>query len=558
MVQVPIKDERSVSPPARSVRLTRRQLAKQEEDLANAQMKESVVSDSTPEIRVDEPAKDEVDAELVAEVEVQPTPIRTIEEPKTLVSEKLTEEPMPTSPIEQLSVRSPSRSPTKSTLRLEESIDAIDALEEAIEEVGKALPSLDSPTSPKKPRKKTAAKAKMPAKPNTAGKIVAAKQVNTNSTVRKAPVPRAPVSLKESKPRPTKASLARASNVRHSISTRITSEERRKSFKAQADAKKTRHPGLASEQVEAARGKGKDICDLDKVPGEPTDYLASRRRPISLSFPTPPPPPKSKKAPTKSTFTLPGEAVAAKLKAQREERLKRDEKARKAKEEEKNGKEEKDVVEEKKDEVIVAVKEMKKPLVRATKAPVVRTTAASRARESLMRGELPSERTSAIGVADGAAAKRASIISTGANTAAPLRPKPAPNSSKSRTASNTTSNSLTRESSASTTADKAAGERKAAPASKPLTGKAIFKRDKVEKEDLERKRKEKEEAARKARAEAAERGRVASREWAERMKRKMEAKKVKEAPPAAEGEGAKSDEKTMAEVATVEMRTAEV
>ena len=52
-------------------------------------------------------------------------------------------------------------------------------------------------------------------------------------------------------------------------------------------------------------------------------------------------------------------------------------------------------------------------------------------------------------------------------------------------------------------------------------GKQVFNRDKVEKDNAERERREKEEAAKKARAEAAERGRIASREWAERQRKKL-------------------------------------
>lgn len=51
-------------------------------------------------------------------------------------------------------------------------------------------------------------------------------------------------------------------------------------------------------------------------------------------------------------------------------------------------------------------------------------------------------------------------------------------------------------------------------------GKQVFNRGKMEKETIERERKEKEDAAKKARAEAAERGRIASREWAERQRKK--------------------------------------
>ena len=56
---------------------------------------------------------------------------------------------------------------------------------------------------------------------------------------------------------------------------------------------------------------------------------------------------------------------------------------------------------------------------------------------------------------------------------------------------------------------------------KKLKGREVFNRDRMEKEARERERKEKEEAAKRARAEAAERGRIASREWAERQRKKM-------------------------------------
>jgi hypothetical protein len=67
-------------------------------------------------------------------------------------------------------------------------------------------------------------------------------------------------------------------------------------------------------------------------------------------------------------------------------------------------------------------------------------------------------------------------------------------------------------------------------------GKEIVGRDKVQKAEMERVRREKEEAAKKARAEAAERGRIASREWAEKQKKRM----------AAATEAAKKDQTALA------------
>jgi hypothetical protein len=54
-----------------------------------------------------------------------------------------------------------------------------------------------------------------------------------------------------------------------------------------------------------------------------------------------------------------------------------------------------------------------------------------------------------------------------------------------------------------------------------IKGKEVFNRDRMEKENKDRERKDKEEAAKQARAQAAERGRIASREWAEKQRKKM-------------------------------------
>jgi hypothetical protein len=55
----------------------------------------------------------------------------------------------------------------------------------------------------------------------------------------------------------------------------------------------------------------------------PANIPHSKPRPMSISFPTPAPPSKSTKAATQATFSLPGEAIAAKLKADKEARLQR-------------------------------------------------------------------------------------------------------------------------------------------------------------------------------------------------------------------------------------------
>lgn len=271
----------------------------------------------------------------------------------------------------------------------------------------------------------------------------------------------------------------------------------------------------------------------------PTVIPHSKPRPVSLSFPTPPAPPKSTKAPTKSTFQLPGEAIAAKLKAAREERKKKEEedvekrRAFKARPAPKikdapsvarsatSGDSKKKEAEEAEKRRVFKARPAPKP--KAGPA-VVRQTASSRARESLMLGKQPSgadtttsngiktvsrpstatkcvpnapeaiaEGTDRAGVPGITVAKRVSIV--------------APNTSRVRNSSVTTAS-------------------QGAP-SGTKKGKEVFQRAVNDKEALEKQKREKEEAARKARADAAERGRIASREWAEKMKLKtLKAKEV--------------------------------
>ncbi|KAI7278690.1 hypothetical protein KC345_g5833 [Hortaea werneckii] len=277
----------------------------------------------------------------------------------------------------------------------------------------------------------------------------------------------------------------------------------------------------------------------------------SKPRPVNLSFPTPPPPPKSKKAPTTSTFQLPGEAVAAKLKAAREERMKK----------------EADQPEDKKPSTFKA-----RPAPALRKTPsVVRQTNATKARESMVNPKPSASAASSAGL------KRAITVSMGsASTNRPKatlpprpttkpedktlkvakRPTPTPTAAAGPTPSSSRPSSLTtRTSSASrpsistrpgpaptsTTSTSLSTSSSAPPAPAGPTarmssaasagaqqhrilskgtakGKEIFHRALLAKEAAGKEKREKEEAARRAREVAAERGRVASREWAEKQR----------------------------------------
>lgn len=504
IVQVPMLDERPISPPSRAVRMTRRQLAKAEEERSKLQGRALRSKKSVEAQAEEQPEPQEHAAESEEIPQQQEDPIATPEvtltadlgEPKTLSSEKQIEEDSSIS-------RSPSRSPAKTPMRLEESIEAIDALEEAIEEVGKAIPGFHSLESDEKfPRKKPSDRR---AKPNTRSTATKTKPLYNKPSTKSSKVSRNPNSPKSLKERPHTA----AESKPHPGPTRPS------------------HSRSAS--VRTVSSKGTDAKSKTSA-SEVTDYLASKRRPISVSFPTPPPPTKSSKPPTKPTFQLPGEAIAAKLKAQREERQKR--------EEEKAAK--------KRD-----FKARPAP-ARKTVTPVaVKHTAASKARESLMHGgniELSEKENKTAGpgatvpplrrarsISTTMSGKRRSTIIATSKRVSSLLNRPAstlpgsgsnernaPTANHERppftTSTSTTSNASKRLSIAAAAQVIKSTVTPADVVTQRIKAREIFNRDKVEKEERERQRREKEEAAKKARAEAAERGRIASREWAERQK----------------------------------------
>ncbi|KAK8210328.1 hypothetical protein M8818_003496 [Zalaria obscura] len=282
----------------------------------------------------------------------------------------------------------------------------------------------------------------------------------------------------------------------------------------------------------------------------------SKPRPVGMKFPTPPPPAKSSKPPTKSTFMLPGEAVAAKLKAAKEAREKKD------------------------------AEEDERKVFKARPAPKfapvdgqVRQTKGSQLRQSLMVGKeegatvglgglkrANSVRESIMGRASGVTAerKRMSVASkplpgptiaplpkpeTKTASTTPPAPKPAVGGDlkvKKRPSEATTTKQPERarlsslnSNRPSTTATKPASTQGRLSSINTLTtasaripssgrtasgsnkGKEVFNRAALEKQAEEKAKREKEEAAKKARAEAAERSRQLSRQWAEERKKKV-------------------------------------
>ena len=445
-------------------------------------------------------------------------------EPKVLASEKpIDEEVTPTNnltPSRTMS-RSSTRSPSRTPMRLEESIGAIDALEEALEDVGRSLPSFDQLADEKSPRKakftRTATPSRAPRKP----------------------VERPPVAPKLSQKPSLAPRSAKATGLSRASSVRAPPKERSGS-------------------------------------GEVTDYLASKRRPISMTFSAPPPPAKSNKAPTTSNFKLPGEIKAAELKARKEERLKRMAESGPAKTrpismpppprslkpptksdfvlpgelkaaELKARKEERlkrlaegEATTSRQVNVPPPPKSTKPPTIPNFQLPGEKLAAEQKARkeERLQREAEEAEAAKKLAFKARPAPKRNSLImpvrqtatsqarlaikDNGSGQTVPSLQRPASvveNKRRSIVQARSTSTS------SSTRNSVVLGPAKIAPvdaATLKAKGREVFNRDKLEKEARDNERREKEEAAKKARAEAAERGRIASREWARKQMEKKE------------------------------------
>ncbi|MBE7180840.1 MAG: hypothetical protein INR71_06465, partial [Terriglobus roseus] len=233
-------------------------------------------------------------------------------------------------------------SPSVQVLDWDDPIESLDAMEDALEQVNKLMPKID-PTSPEK------------AKTTSSSVSVATKGTTTGATRASSATAKMTEAFKARK------AAALGSTLAASKKPAVAPAGKSTAARPIAQSKHVRATSTILPKKDSAKQR-EGSAESSTAPNV-TDYLASRRRPVSMHFPTPPPPAKSSKAPTRPTFALPGEAVAAKLKAAREERLKREE------------------------EEAQRRREFKARPVRNSMGPVaVKTTASSRARESLMHG----------------------------------------------------------------------------------------------------------------------------------------------------------------------------
>ena len=397
----------------------------------------------------------------------------------------------------QLSKES-SITPPKSTKRTEDSIEDMDTITAAIEELGEALPCLDSFNSPIKLNKSDK-------------EAAAASQFKVSKT------PHGRLSITKRADSTTKDKNVHRTAVQ---SARHTSA-RRSNHGAQASNNSMKHPRSSTSNV-AERNRS-SISSSSKT----VDYLASKRPSINLKFPTPPPAPKNVKPRIVSDFRLPSDELAAKYRAQREERLRKEqeeEAARRA----------------------FKARPIPKSVSASGNATTVgpRPTAATKARENLMleakadiapiiEDENQPQTKRKNGVVETTPStkslekRRSMIIASAQHEKRAIRRTSIIMPLQTQTASKRNSIGAANSSSTSGSNTKAAGGAIPDAATLRAKGREVFNRDRLAMEEMERERRAKEEAARKARAEAAERGRQTSREWAEKQKQKMLEAKIK-------------------------------
>ncbi|KAK5107892.1 hypothetical protein LTR62_000551 [Meristemomyces frigidus] len=373
-----------------------------------------------------------------------------------------------------------------------DAITAMDALEDALEKVSLEVPMAKrTPVKPKTRkvvpvvRTTKASEARMSlAQTEKSGNALATSMIGGHNSTRQSVVGAQPTARN-----PASSMLGRSNSVRQSTAT-IQAASRRVLSGGSKPVKNTAEPREKQDTV---------------IPH-------SKPRPMSLAFPTPPPPPKSKKAPTTSAFQLPGEAVAAKLKAAREERAKRDGPAEGEKK--------------------PAFKARPVPAGLKT-APSIRQTTSSKFRDSGVNGS-----------ANAGLHKRVTSVVTSALSTKPRTPTtnstipsgPLTVAKRERASTATAPRPQPRSSLRTSTIGVAPvlGQRVPSGTGKGTDkGKEVFRRTALAKEAADKEKREKEGAAKRARVAASERGRQLSREWAERQK----GKKVGGAGVAQDGSG---------------------
>ncbi|KAI1944734.1 hypothetical protein LOZ57_004747 [Ophidiomyces ophidiicola] len=398
---------------------------------------------------------------------------------------------------------------TKMT-EIKDPLEAIDALEDALEEVREALPMRfdspggeDSPITSPRPRHENAPLSPPQSLAERNTNLAASKKVSASVTSQRS---------NGSKPRLYPMAPRPAFNAR-----------------VPPNSKQGQRPIVRPNQTLASRTSitGKSTEPRPSTPKAAGTKSQKENRLSTASLSTSRPafiPAKSTKPLTRSTFELPGEAISRRMRAQREERLKKEEEEREQR------------------------KLFKASKIRYSHIPAeVRETFTSRSRASRGGTESPLKvpsRTTSIARAPVPRSSLSSSVRTASIDGMSLthsasdehlgrRASFAPGDTRhSSVSSGPTARSVNNAASGAGINEGKARHSTVTSKTPSMTdtplpklrGKAVLGRDRQLVEDREHGRRQKEEATRRARAEAAERGRLASREWAEKEKQKVKAR----------------------------------
>ncbi|EEY17288.1 predicted protein [Verticillium alfalfae VaMs.102] len=406
------------------------------------------------------------------------------------------------------SVLTPTRSASLASSygRIEDSVEALDKLEDELEELDAAT-RVDHFVSPKKNKRRSLM---------TMGEAprIDRVELKRSSSVTHGPAGRsATVRVKPTGLRPTLPTLRRSASL-----TGLARDESKDvaavcegGVSAPATCRKpvaARPPSLNPPKAAVKSAKAPTKASFE-LPGEAVARRIKEQRearraaaataalasPDKTTTTTTPMPQRSRsiKAPTRPNFELPGEAISRRKREQREKELREQEEAEKKR------------------------REFRAQPVRVNPAASTfpRATAASRARRvkagAGVEENAPLARSTSVTTAS-TALKRMSMVSGGT-----VGVRRARHSAGSGTSSGTSSGMSSGMSSRRSAVSVEEVQRQR------LRGKVIYEQDNCYVEERERERREREASAKRAREEAAERSRQASRAWAEKQKRRLTA-----------------------------------
>lgn len=385
--------------------------------------------------------------------------------------------------------KSPVPSPAAKVVHIEDSFEALDKLEEELEAVNAVAQFKPFESPERKPSPQTPSSSKTP-QMGTAGSARRPRSTLYPATAR----------VKSSEPVRTAASRSKSMSVdNEDRKNSVSAYESPAASQAESPARRPvpKPASLAPPKPLAKSSKPRTVPNFE-LPGEAVARRLKEQREARLSAQTEP-----EKAPQtghtslpqrsrstrvlpKPTFELPGEAISRRKREEREAKLRAQE------EEEKKRREFK-------------ARPIKASLSQPATLP--RETVASRARLNKVADN------NAGATANGGRGKRGSLAPPATLPASPQsRGRTTTSSQASRTASLSAASSVSKRSTVSSEGS-----------TPKFSGKEIFERDNKLMTAREKERAEREMLAKKAREEAAERSRQASREWAEKQRRKARA-----------------------------------